>query len=226
MDKKMKPTQTNADETTVGKETPVTEETVTADVCESDEVVTKEPVSDEAGTASETAANEPREADAFGQDSYTLTAEEFAAAKAHIEALQKEKDETVQLLQRIQADFDNFRRRNTGVRLESYEEGKRDCIKELLPVLDSFDRAIESAEADDKSLKDGVLLVQRQMVDALKKLGLAEIEAEGQFDPNFHEAIMQEKAEKKESGEILQVLQKGYRVGDKIVRHCMVKVAE
>ncbi len=159
-------------------------------------------------------------------DSYTLTAEEFEAAKSHIEALKKEKDETVQLMQRIQADFDNFRRRNASIRKDSYEEGKRDSIKELLPVLDSFERAVESASADDKSMQEGIALVQRQLLDALKKLGLCVIEAEGQFDPNEHEAVMSEKADGKESGEVLQVMQKGYRVGDKIIRHCMVKVAE
>jgi molecular chaperone GrpE len=148
-------------------------------------------------------------------ETYTLTAEEFDAAKAHIETLQKEKDETVLLLQRVQADFDNFRRRNTSIRKDSYEEGKRDCIKELLPVLDSFDRAVASAAADDKNIQQGVALVQRQMLDALKKLGLCIIEA-----------VMSEKVEGKDSGEVLQVLQKGYRVGDRIIRHCMVKVSE
>lgn len=158
---------------------------------------------------------------------YTLTAEEFAAAKAHIESLQKEKDETVQLLQHIQADFDNFRKRNAGIRLDSYEEGKRDTIKELLPALDSFDRAVSSAgENCDKALLEGILLVQRQLLDSLKKLGLEEVEASGKFDPNLHEAVLREKAEGKASGDVVEVLQKGYRVGEKVLRHTMVKVAE
>jgi len=195
----------------------------------------KQPENDETAKAETDATGQPA-ADAEPEgtadvcdaepESYTLTAEEFEAAKAHIEALQKEKDETVQLLQRIQADFDNFRRRNASVRRDAYEEGKRDSIKELLPVLDSFERAAESAGEDESGMKEGVALVQRQLLDALKKLGLCAIEAEGQFDPNEHEAVMSEKAEGKKSGEILQVLQKGYRVGDKIIRHCMVKVAE
>lgn len=161
------------------------------------------------------------------EDVYTLTAEEFAAAKAHIESLQKEKDDTVQLLQHIQADFDNFRKRNANVRLDSYEEGKRDAIKELLPALDSFDRAVSSAgENCDKALLEGILLVQRQLLDSLKKLGLEEVEASGQFDPNYHEAVLREKAEGKASGDVVEVLQKGYRVGEKVLRHTMVKVAE
>lgn len=183
----------------------------------------------QAGNATETAepsvvAAEP--VDDADQETYTLTAEEFAAAKAHIEALTKEKDETVTLLQRIQADFDNFRRRNASIRLDSYEEGKRDAVKELLPALDSLERALDSIPEEGALWRDGIVLVQRQMMDALKKLGLEEIESDCKFDPTKHEAVMREKTEGKESGEIVVVFQKGYRMGDKIIRHCMVKVAE
>lgn len=159
-------------------------------------------------------------------ESYTLTAEEFKTVQEHIQTLQKQKDETVALLQRNQADFDNFRRRNASVRADSLEEGKRECIKALLPALDNFDRALQAEGAGDESWREGVRLVHRQLMDSLQKLGLSEIEAEGKFDPNVHEAVMQEKAEGRESGDILAVLQKGYRVGEKIVRHSMVKVAE
>ena len=160
------------------------------------------------------------------QESYTLTAEEFAQAKAHIEAITKEKDETVNLLQRIQADFDNFRRRNASIRLDSYEEGKRDTVKELLPALDNLERALDAIPAENASLREGIAMVQRQMLDSLKKLGLEEVESDCIFDPNKHEAVMREKVEGKESGEIVVVFQKGYRMGDRIIRHCMVKVAE
>jgi molecular chaperone GrpE len=166
------------------------------------------------------------EAAAAEQESYTLTAEEFAAARAHIEAITKEKDETVVLLQRIQADFDNFRRRNASVRLDSYEEGKRDTVKELLPALDNLERALDAIPAENASLREGIAMVQRQMLDSLKKLGLEEVESDCIFDPNKHEAVMREKVEGKESGEIVVVFQKGYRMGDRIIRHCMVKVAE
>ena len=112
------------------------------------------------------------------------------------------------------------------MRADSLEEGKRECIKALLPALDNFDRALQAEGAGDESWREGVRLVHRQLMDSLQKLGLSEIEAEGKFDPNVHEAVMQEKAEGRESGDILAVLQKGYRVGEKIVRHSMVKVAE
>ena len=160
------------------------------------------------------------------QESYTLTAEEFAQAKAHIEAITKEKDETVNLLQRIQADFDNFRRRNASIRLDSYEEGKRDTVKELLPALDNLERALDAIPAENASLREGIAMVQRQMLDSLKKLGLEEVESDCIFDPTKHEAVMREKVEGKESGEIVVVFQKGYRMGGRIIRHCMVKVAE
>lgn len=160
------------------------------------------------------------------QESYTLTAEEFAAAKAHIETITKEKDETVALLQRIQADFDNFRRRNASIRLDSYEEGKRDTVKALLPALDSLERALESIPEENASWREGITMVHRQMLDSLKKLGLEEIETDCKFDPGKHEAVMREKVDGKDSDEIVVVLQKGYRMGDRIIRHCMVKVAE
>jgi len=160
------------------------------------------------------------------QDSYTLTAEEFETAKAHIEAITKEKDETVVLLQRIQADFDNFRRRNASIRLDSYEEGKRDTVKELLPALDNLERALESIPAENASLREGIAMVHRQMLESLKKLGLEEVESDCIFDPTKHEAVMREKVDGKESGEIVVVFQKGYRMGGRIIRHCMVKVAE
>ena len=189
----------------------------------------QEPVNTQAKTEEEAAKTESTVVEtstAAEQESYTLTAEEFAAAKAHIEAITKEKDETVNLLQRIQADFDNFRRRNASIRLDSYEEGKRDTVKELLPALDNLERALDAIPAENANLRDGIAMVQRQMLDSLKKLGLEEIENDCKFDPNKHEAVMREKVDGKESGDIVVVFQKGYRMGDRVIRHCMVKVAE
>ena len=187
-----------------------------------------EPTTTQVNAEEEIVKDEPTVAEsaAAEQESYTLTAEEFAAAKAHIEAITKEKDETVSLLQRIQADFDNFRRRNASIRLDSYEEGKRDTVKELLPALDNLERALDAIPAENASLREGIAMVQRQMIDSLKKLGLEEIEDDCKFDPNKHEAVMREKVDGKESGDIVVVFQKGYRMGDRVIRHCMVKVAE
>ena len=184
---------------------------------ETDQVVAET----ECGEAAPEAAAEGGE-----KKTYVLTEEEFETARKHIESLQKEKDETVALLQRNQADFDNFRRRNASVRADSYEEGKRDSIKLLLPVLDNFDRAMENGGTGDAAWREGIQLVHKQLMDILAKQGLTEVDSTGKFDPNRHEAVMQEKAEGRASGDILMVLQKGYQVGDRIIRHSMVKVAE
>ena len=155
-----------------------------------------------------------------------LKREEFLEVKNHIAGLEKERDEMKALAQRVQADFDNFRRRNATVMTDCREEGLRSCIKELLPVLDNFDRAMESAKGVQNDWLEGVRLVQRQLIETLGKCGLKEVPAEGMFDPNLHEAVMQEAAEGAESGAILAVFQKGYQVNDRIIRHSMVKVAQ
>lgn len=176
-----------------------------------------------ADTAAETSHNETAEKE---EQVFTLTAEEMETARKAVEQLKQEKDEMVALLQRNQADFDNYRRRNASVRLDSIEEGKRNCIAALLPVLDNFDRAMDQCASETTAWQDGIKLVHKQLMDALTKLGLEEIETDGKFNPAIHEAVMQEAADGKESGEIIAVFQKGYRVGDKIIRPSMVKVAQ
>lgn len=158
-------------------------------------------------------------------DAVTMTQEELTTVKKHIDELQKKLDETVALLQRNQADFDNFRKRNVSVRLDSYEEGKRDCIKALLPVLDDFDRVAES-DPNAEGWADGVKLVHKKLADILQKEGLTEIPSDGAFDPELHNAVMTEAVEGMESGNIVQTFQKGYKVKEKIIRHSMVKVSE
>ena len=152
--------------------------------------------------------------------------EELKKLQEELDKKQQELDETIRLLQRNQADFENYRRRNNSVRAESYENGKRDAVSELLPALDDFDRIMANADKADEAWVEGVKLVYRKFTEELKKLGLTEIEAEGKFDPNLHNAVLSEAAEGVESETILDVLQKGYKMGDKILRHSMVKVSE
>ena len=159
-------------------------------------------------------------------EQYILTAEEFQKVQEHIESLTKEKAEAVNLLQRNQADFDNYRKRNASARAESHEEGRRDVLKELLPVLDNFDRAMEADASSAGAWQDGVKMVHHQLLETLKKMGLEEIPADGDFDPKMHNAILSEKVEGTESGKILMVLQKGYRLKETIIRYSMVKVSE
>lgn len=150
----------------------------------------------------------------------------YDKAKAQIKDLEKEKEEAIAVAQRLHADFDNYRKRNASLRMESLEEGRRECVQALLPTLDNFDRAMENSEGVEKGFVEGMQLVQKLLLDTLHKFGLEEIAADGLFDPNLHNAVMQEAAEGKQSGEIVEVLQKGYRMGDRILRHSMVKVAE
>ncbi len=165
-------------------------------------------------------------AEAQGEEFVKLTKTEFDTVKAHIETLQKEKDEAIVLAQRLQADFDNYRKRNATLKADSYQEGMRDCVKALIPSLDNFDLAVQNMENVDPRYLDGVKLVQRTLLDALNKLGLQEIQADGMFDPNLHNAVLQEPAEGRQSGEILEVLQKGFEMNGRILRYSMVKVAE
>lgn len=159
-------------------------------------------------------------------ENVTLTKAEFDQVKAHIDGLQKEKEETVQMAQRLQADFDNYRKRNASLRLESLDEGAREIIKDILPVLDNFDRAMENTANVDPGYVEGIRLVHKQLLGILEKNGLEEIPADGMFDADLHNAVMQEEAEGKESGMITAVFQKGYKVKNRIVRHSMVKVAK
>ncbi|MEL7608424.1 MAG: nucleotide exchange factor GrpE [Bacillota bacterium] len=154
-----------------------------------------------------------------------FTREEFEKVREHMEALKKENAATIALAQRVQADFENYRKRNANISCDSMDEGVRETIKALLPVIDNFERAMQSPCADVAWL-EGIGLVYRQMLDALTRQGLAEIDTSGAFDPQLHEAVMQEAAEGKQSGTILETLQKGYMVKDRIIRHSMVKVAK
>ncbi len=155
-------------------------------------------------------------------DEITLSKDEFMAVRERLKKLELERDDAVKQAQRLQAEFENYRKRNVSLAAECRDDGVRDTVKQLLPVLDNFDRALDSAE--DTPFVQGIRNIARQMDDTLKKCGLEEIEANGKFDPNLHDAVMQDSVEDAESGDITAVLQKGYRVKGKIVRHTMVKV--
>ena len=151
-------------------------------------------------------------------------AEEANPLQAELDAAKAQADEYLTLAQRVQADFDNFRRRNESVRADSYAEGQRNVAAALLPVLDNLERALASAP-EDSPLKSGVELTLRQMNDAYAKLGVEVIDCLGQkFDPNLENAVMQGTAEEGEPGTVCMVLQKGYKMGKFVLRHAMVKV--
>ena len=134
--------------------------------------------------------------------------------------------EYLQLAQRVQADFENFRRRNESVRADAYADGRKDVAAAMLPVLDNLERAVEAAAgSQDEALKNGVEMVLKQMTDAYEKLGVKPIDRMGEkFDPNLENAILQGTEDEGEPGTVCQVLQKGYMIGDRVLRHAMVKV--
>jgi molecular chaperone GrpE len=142
-----------------------------------------------------------------------------------VEALQAERDELVDRLQRLAAEFDNFRKRNARERAATIERANERLVKELLPVLDDLGRALEAAEEHEGAkLEEGVRLVHRALADLLAKEGLAEIETDGKFDPHVHEALLSQPSDAEE-GSVIEVVQKGYRLGDKVLRPARVVVA-
>jgi molecular chaperone GrpE len=148
-----------------------------------------------------------------------------APAPDELATVTAERDEYLELLQRVQADFENYRKRvaREQERLVAHER----LVRELLPVLDDLERALEAADRHEEAqLVDGVQLVERSLRDALRKEGLVEIDTSGAFDPHVHEALLTQPAEGVEPGSVLDVVQRGYRLGDKVVRPARVIVAE
>ena len=137
---------------------------------------------------------------------------------------QKQAEEYLNMAQRVQADFDNFRKRTKATRAEAYEDGAREFIKNLLPVVDNLERAL-TQPTEDESFKTGVQMIYRQLMDALDKRGVKVIDRAGEkFDPNLENAVMQGTADEGEPGTVCAVLQKGYQMGETVIRHAMVKV--
>ena len=142
--------------------------------------------------------------------------------------LQAKYDELNNKYIRLAADFENFRKRQAQEREDLLKYGAVNTLKQLIEVLDNFDRgqkAVENIE-DCQKVKDSFNLVMKQMKDTLTKLGLEVIETEGkEFDPNFHEAVMQTPTSEHPEGTIINELQKGYKVGDKVLIASLVNVA-
>ena len=147
------------------------------------------------------------------------------SAEAFAEAVAKQ-EEYLNMAQRVQADFENFRRRNQNVRKEAFDEGARAFATTLLPVIDNLERAIAAAAASpDESLRSGVEMVCRQLCEAFEKRGITPIDRKGEkFDPNLENAVMQGTEDDGEPGTVCEVFQKGYQMEGMVLRHAMVKV--
>ena len=166
------------------------------------------------------------------------------AADERFAQLEKERDEYLDSLQRLKAEFDNYRKRTAREQASFASRANESLLKELLRILDDLERALEAAEEHgarsaagqspparkkeqgEAKLEEGVRLVHRALAEALRKQGLEVIETDGAFDPHVHEALLTQPGDEAEPGSVLQVLQKGYRLGDRVLRPARVVVAE
>jgi molecular chaperone GrpE len=149
-----------------------------------------------------------------------------APAPDELAAVTAERDEYLDLLQRVQADFENYRKRAARDQERLVAHAHERLVRELLPVLDGLERALAAAERhEEATLVEGVTLVQKALRQALAKEGLAEISTDGAFDPHVHEALLTQPSTEAEPGSVLEVVQRGYRLGDKVVRPARVIVA-
>ena len=150
-----------------------------------------------------------------------------AKADKKNEVMQAKIDELEDRVKRQMAEFENFRKRTDKEKAMMFETGAKSVIEKILPVVDNFERGLATIpEGDENSpFANGMKMIYKQMMDELEKLGVKPIEAVGQeFDPNFHNAVMQMESEEYESGVVAQEMLKGYMYHDTVVRHSMVAV--
>jgi molecular chaperone GrpE len=176
------------------------------------------------------AVDSAQQADQMTEEGAPASAPQDAseALVAEIAELRHERDELRDQLLRKAADFDNYRKRVERDRREMVELAAQDLLSELLPVLDDFERALEADVAPGaESYRDGVELIYKQLQDLLKKRSVTPIEAVGtDFDPHVHQAVVHEDSTTHRDGEVIAELRRGYRLGDRLLRPAMVKVAK
>ena len=143
-----------------------------------------------------------------------------------VAALEEKVAELEDRTKRQMAEFENFRKRTEKEKSQMFETGAKSVIEKILPVIDNFERGLAAIEPDNKdSFYDGMCMIHKQMLSELEKIGVTPIEAVGkEFDPNFHNAVMQVESDEFESGVVAQELQKGYMYRDTVVRYSMVGV--
>ena len=156
------------------------------------------------------------------EKTYTLTREQMEAAELAAKQLESVKDQFV----RLTAEYDNYRKRTTKEKETIYQDAKGDTIKEFLAVYDNLERAAASEGGEDSPHKKGLEMIFQQVKDILKKLGVTEIEAAGKpFDPEKMNAVMHIDDESLGENVVAQVFQAGFMLGDKVIRHAIVQVA-
>lgn len=192
---------------------------------EIDEAEAEETAADEAEAPETAEASESDAAEADAAAEAEAPDEDAAALKAQVESLKAALEEKDNRVKRLQADFENFRRRTSKEREELANVVTQDLLKSMLPILDNFDRAMAAEQKDNESFQKGVEMIYTQLNETLKNAGLELIDTAGQkFDPNFHQAVMRVENPDLEDDTVAQELQKGYIVKGRVIRPSMVQV--
>lgn len=183
--------------------------------------------SDAVEEEAETTGSAPSKTNDISREAVFEMMQELRQKTEQITRLTDEKSELMDRLLRKQAEFENFRRRGEREMQEAYVRARADLVADLLPVLDNFDLALQHADsASAEVIHEGVQLIYKQLTDTLGRLGLEAIEAEGQpFDPELHEAVATEANEDVPDHTVVGVLQRGFKLGDRMLRPARVKVA-
>ena len=191
----------------------------TCEACETEsceaEVETEETVEETEGETTEENTEEKEGKGFFGKKK-----------DKKVVALEEKVAELEDRTKRQMAEFENFRKRTEKEKSMMFETGAKSVIEKILPVIDNFERGLAAIEPDNKdSFYEGMVMIHKQMLSELEKIGVTPIEAVGkEFDPNFHNAVMQVESEEFESGIVAQELQKGYMYRESVVRYSMVAV--
>ncbi len=165
-------------------------------------------------------SNEELEKEELDEDFVESNDKEDKASKV------EEEDNKTRYL-RLAADFANYKRRSEKEKSSIYSYANEKLVTDMLDILDNFDRAFLQETCESDSFIEGMTLIYKQLLDVLHKAGLSEINAKGQpFDPEFHDALMMEASADFQSGQVIEVLKKGYMLNNKVIRHTLVKVAQ
>jgi molecular chaperone GrpE len=168
----------------------------------------------------------PAESDDASPSGELAAAKDAASPEAELEKVRAERAAYLDRLARLQAEFDNFRKRNAKEQQEYREYALAEALKQLLPILDSLDRAVKTDAASLQDFQSGIELIDKQFHDALAKLGVQPIVTEGAaFDPNLHQAVQMVDTDDAEDNHVLDELQRGYKLKDRLLRPAMVRVA-
>lgn len=184
-------------------------------------------------TSSESDETEDDAVESDGEESKTFAEKRAEKKKAKADkkqdALKEKIDELEDKVKRQMAEFDNFRKRTEKEKTQMFETGAKSVIEKILPVVDNFERGLASVPEEEKGkgFADGMNMIYKQLMNELANIGVTPIEAVGQeFNPDFHNAVMQVESDEYASGVVAQELQKGYMYRDTVVRHSMVAVVQ